>query len=489
MDAPIIEVSHLQAAASFYATITQTLGISYLCSSPARLHFGFFSDAGPVSVFILRQSPISPPRQSTLTLFAHSPAAVSNFFKITSELLSLGGCVPRNIGIEKEEEGEGVRAKTRDLDGNMLEAVYGNVGPPRRVSDVGTTRESRRVLEWQQDVARNTSIALDSSPTSSTSGSSPSVIRDSRPPVTYRRAETFPSPVSVSMERPRIVRRESVKTERYLRNDASERHREAERDFSSGMKVIGMLGVVVASAALAYAFVAGDSHSRSSDVRQNTPPRRATYDAPSGYRVVERIPARSGREAQAPQYVAQVMPAREERSMKSVYGRERRNSEVGSAYEKESRYEKETRYEVPLPIRIPGGQSSVVSQRSYRSEQRSQRSDERSHRSDERSRRSDERSQRSAERSHLSDERSSHYTRKESHASTRKPESYVSERMHYITARLPEPRERERERDHRTLLGSVVGGYAGSVAPSDSVSSVGVKRERERLRDRMRERW
>jgi hypothetical protein len=31
--------------------------------------------------------------------------------------------------------------------------------------------------------------------------------------------------------------------------------------------------------------------------------------------------------------------------------------------------------------------------------------------------------------------------------------------------------------------------YAQSVAPSDSVSSVGSKRERERLRDRMRERW
>jgi hypothetical protein len=61
------------------------------------------------------------------------------------------------------------------------------------------------------------------------------------------------------------------------------------------------------------------------------------------------------------------------------------------------------------------------------------------------------------------------------------------------------PSERERrvmhsgfERDverarHVPLPTSIVSGpgYAVSVAPSDSVSSVGIKRERERLRDRM----
>jgi len=46
------------------------------------------------------------------------------------------------------------------------------------------------------------------------------------------------------------------------------------------------------------------------------------------------------------------------------------------------------------------------------------------------------------------------------------------------------------ERERRSLAGGRSGGgYAASVAPSDSVSSVGSKRERERLMDRMRERW
>lgn len=48
--------------------------------------------------------------------------------------------------------------------------------------------------------------------------------------------------------------------------------------------------------------------------------------------------------------------------------------------------------------------------------------------------------------------------------------------------------ERDVERARQVPLPiSVVSGpgYAVSVAPSDSVSSVGIKRERERLRDRM----
>jgi hypothetical protein len=47
-------------------------------------------------------------------------------------------------------------------------------------------------------------------------------------------------------------------------------------------------------------------------------------------------------------------------------------------------------------------------------------------------------------------------------------------------------RDVERAR-HVPLPVSIVSGtgYAASVAPSDSVSSIGIKRERERLRDRM----
>ncbi len=44
MVVPLIQVSHLPSASSFYASLTQTLGLRYLCAeplSPACLHYGY----------------------------------------------------------------------------------------------------------------------------------------------------------------------------------------------------------------------------------------------------------------------------------------------------------------------------------------------------------------------------------------------------------------------------------------------------------------
>ena len=114
-------------------------------------------------------------------------------------------------------------------------------------------------------------------------------------------------------------------------------------------------------------------------------------------------------------------------------------------------------------------------------------------------------------------QRSSYRTAKEGSPSrSRRTESHVSARSHHShhshsTAKQSPPpatstikirsvpsegsrrtmhsgyeRDVERAR-HVPLPVSIVSGtgYAASVAPSDSVSSIGIKRERERLRDRM----
>ena len=449
MEGPIIEVSHLPAAASFYATITQALGIQYLSASPQRLHFGLVAPQGPKLVFTLQQSAVFPPRPSHITLLAQSPAAVSLFYK--KSLLANPTNTSQSFAGEGDEE---CTARTRDLDGNMLEAVYTTRRRPI-VETASTAKEARRVLEWQQEVAR--SVAADSSPSPSRSPSSASgsIIRDSRPPITtYRRAESYPSPVKSypspvsqqSGDRPmRLVRKDTITTEHYRRNDEEKRSRSGS---FTGKLIAGTLLGAAAGAAVTYA-LHSDSPPR--------PVRRSTYDTPSpssnSYNpVVERIPARSVRSyVQEPQYVTQYsappMARIEERERRST--RERSRSETGSQYERP----------VTRRTRSPGYSGSHVSHRSHRS-----------------------------------DERSSYHGKK--------ADSYVSHRtessrdkVQYITARVVPAEDRERRSvvsaRHVPLPHSVVGGrgYAASVAPSDSVSSVGIKRERERLRDRMRERW
>lgn len=476
----MIEVSHLPPAASFYAAITQPLGIQYLSASPQGLHFGYISETGPVCIFTLQQSAVFPPPSSHITLLAQSPAAINSFYK--KSLLANSAQKDHSL---LEVDGE-IKARTADLDGNMLEAVYSNRGGPM-IETASTAKEARRVLEWQEEVARSVA-ASDDSPSSSTVSGSTVKNHDHRPAPPYRRAESYPSVQqfpTAQNPRSRLVRRETYTTEHYGRPDDT---RDAGGSGFNGMKLVGTLLGAAAGAAVAYAMVRSESPTRLS-----APPRRASYagdthshsHAHTTYGpVVERIPARSyvSRDAEQPPYVAQYtiaapshMERIDERSHVSQRtgrserhsARERSRSEAGSA----------SRYDKPLTI-LPAPAPSHVSHVSHVSH--------RSHKSS------------------LSDEKRTP-SRKDS-------DSYVSARSHaskrtgdvkYIGSSPPPSHSttttiRVIPKDERRSVVSArnvplpesrVGGYAASVAPSDSVSSVGTKRERERLRDRLRERY
>jgi hypothetical protein len=329
----------------------------------------------------------------------------------------------------------------------MVEAIYAIRSRP--IEMAATSKEARRVLEWQQDVAR--SVTVDRSPTSSVT--TPSVIRDSRPPVSYRRADSYPVPASqTATERPlRLVRRDTITTETYRRPDEKS-------SFSNGLKLVGTLVGAAAGASLAYSLLQ-DKHKQPAP-----PPRRASYDTPSNTYspVVQRIPA-SGRSKSGWEggkgYVAQYAIAAPHHRVEEGSVRTGRSAKYSTR--ERSRSEAGSRYERPLPG--PGSHVSHVSQKS--------------------------------ERSHRSDERSSYHgssSRKEGSFTEReRAKGGYADKVQYVTV------DRAVERDRRSnvsarmvpLPNSVVGGYAASVAPSDSVSSVGTKRERERLRERMRERW
>lgn len=270
----------------------------------------------------------------------------------------------------------------------------------------------------------------------------------------------------------------------------------------SGKAVIGTVlsaaAGAAAGAAIAYAMGRSESPERA------PAPRRASYgnqgnhythasQSPRGEHVVERIPARSyasGRDEGArPRYVeyvattpsAHAVARIEDKSY--VSQRQRRSSQTSRA---RSRSEVGPRYERPLTIlpaqsraRSPG--SHVSRRSSYKTaESRRERSPSRSRKSG----------------SHVSSR--SYHSVSTAKQSPPPPVSTTTIRV------VPPERERrvmhsrlEREVERRSsvverarqvpLPMSVVSGmgYAASVAPSDSVSSVGTKRERERLRERM----
>lgn len=497
---PVIEVSHLPSAASFYAAITQPLGLQYLSSSalpsPTRLYFGHQLDLTtnqPQTIFALKQASLSTtPQQSLIRLSAPSPAAVESFYK--KALLANNSQKDHEFEKTSDEE---ARAKIQDLDGNMLEAVYSSRAGRRipTIETASTEKEARRVLAWQEEVARSTAA---SDVHSSIAGSD--AYGDPRQPPAYRRAETFPR---MAAERPmRLVRRETVTTEHYRneRERAAIEGRGGGGNGITGMKLVGTLLGAAAGAAVAYAMVRSESPPRLAP-----PPRRASYgDHGSEYthtrpvetvRAVERIPARSYVSTRDPprypiapppapsRALAEDMARIEERS--HVSRRSVRDSEKGSRVR--SRSEVGSRYDRPLTILPPRPRSPGASHVSHRSHK--------SHHS-----------KRDSEReSYVS-------ARSQRTESTVKPVQYVTASPSKVTTTTIRvvPRDDERRSEvsyarhvplprsevsarHVPLPPSVVSGrgYAASVAPSDSISSVGSKRERSRLRERMsaRERW
>lgn len=493
---PLIFVTHLPSASSFYASILQPLGLQFLSSPPpllgagAVLHYGYISTSstGPkhVVLFSITQSlPGTVINPARITLSAGSEKAVRDFYA-KSEILNIGSRTPAKLEIlpsvhdPSAAEGDSdIKAVTRDFDNNMLEAVYrsrngdsrgvmyrGQSGRVREIETASSEKEARRVLEWQEQVARS----INEGSIISGGGSEVGYRRD--PPPMARRSESYPVPAQPL----RLVRRETVTTEHYRRPD--ERDREGGGG-TSGKAILGTLLGAAAGAAFAYAMVRSESPPRMAS-------RRATYGGPQGQsyahtgtrdHVVERIPARSYVSARGegtrPRYVEYVAatPRVAQIDEKSYHSGSQRTGRSGTASRTRARSEVGTRYERPLTIlpaqsvraRSPGSNVS----RSYKT----------------------------AESRHRSPSRSRHTG---SHVSSRSYHSVSTAKPPVSTTKIrvvPGERERrvmhsglEREVDRARqvpLPMSVVSGYAGSVAPSDSVSSIGSKRERERLRSRM----
>lgn len=518
---PTIEVSHIPSAASFYAEIAQPLGISYLSATSSRVNFGWVSPAPdrshapqPHVVLSLQQPPTFQVQRSSIRLLANSREAVDAFYQ-------------RGLRANNWQTGHMIthspaetRAKVHDLDGNMLEAVYTARAPgalPRRrtldIETASTPKEARRVLQWQQDVAR--SVALSESdheqegrehspPLASLRGAGPALSESGRSvrshdtdkewsPIQFKRAETFPRASHHASERPpRLVSRETIRRERV--------YRPGEGDGGSrsltGIKVVGMLLGAAACAAITYVVVRSDSPHydgprRSSHGDHPVPgyshiyrdPRDMPHVDPRGAGMVS---PRSyvGMDPRQTQYVAQYTirgppPTRahdwarmEERSSASFRGgrsevkqivMERSRSESGSS--RRSRH--------PPPPVLPRSRSPPASQTSRRSHK--------SHHSEDRGSRFHK----------LDGERESYVSARSQR--TERPDVRYDSAISTTTIRIVPKDERRSGLSARHLPPPDAiardSRYAESVAPSDSVSSVGSKRERERLRERMRERW
>jgi hypothetical protein len=507
---PLLFVTHLPSASSFYAAIIQPLGLQILPPSPTSPHtlpiaphtitnpvlnYGYLAQgpAGLKTVVVFSITGIGGQRQgfrpAKITLSASSEEAVRQFWK-KSGLVNKGVRTPAKLEFLQEQGGEGIVARTRDFDGNMLEAIYrprdkgvsyGGGGYSRPVIETAATeREARRVLEWQEQVAR--SIGESGGSGGAASVYSSSDIEGGYRPAVVRRADSYP--VQGSEKPLRLVRRETVTTEHYRRPD----ERGEGRRGMSGKAVIGTLLGAAAGAAFAYAMVRSESPER----RPLAPPRRASYGNESEriYTHVtqsprESIPARSyvsARDEGRPRYVdveyVGAAPRVHQIEEKS-YVSQRPGRSVEGRSRARSRSEAGPRYERPLTI-LPARTQSRARSPSHLS----QRSSYKTARE-----RSPSRSRKTA--SHISSRSyHSHSTTKPSppppvSTSTIKIRAMPSERERRV---MHSGFERDVERARRVPLPmSVVNGpgYAVSVAPSDSVSSVGIKRERERLRERM----
>lgn len=480
----------------------------------------------------------------------------------------------------KTEDDE--RAVTRDFDGNMIEAVYvprgsrgGGSHRERAVTleTASSEKEAKRVLEWQENVARSISEEPDDDePRGSSTARRRVEYSQSAPrPGTFHRSETFPR------TRPR---RDTITADSYRQDTKVQ-----ERDHSPlGISGNAMLGTIIAGAA-AFALFQTVTHARATapdpiPASSSAPPPRRRRASETHYThspirmedretVVERIPARSyvsqreREERTTPRYVQYNVVTKPSappmvREMKRIDDksyvsaspshrshrtqRERSRSDVGVRP-----YEHRPLTINPAPERETQSHVST-SRRSHRSESHRERSGGSSGSSGkERERRREKERERERERDRDRSRDRSHtdsYASARTHhsVSTVKPSkqplpevpapppaaSYVSTST-VRAARNPRPplshiseRERERARDidreraterrnnewdrierarmvplpesvisarQVPLPRSMVGyEYEASVAPSDSVSSVGVKRERERLKERMRER-
>jgi hypothetical protein len=149
---PVLQVSHLASSASFYAAVCQPLGVRCISQYPhshsSQLSFGLpATSAGPGEI-LFTLTPALRPEISYLKFRATSAGAVTAFHWRALEGNYHSRVSTHTISHTPDES----IARITDLDGNILEAKFIS-----RSALVITTssKEVRRVEDWQRNVAQS----------------------------------------------------------------------------------------------------------------------------------------------------------------------------------------------------------------------------------------------------------------------------------------------------------------------------------------------
>ena len=262
---PFIEVSHLPSSASFYAAVTQPVGIKYLSAGPDNsLNFGL-PQAGslPEQIFFnLRPRPC--PAVAQVTFSAPSEEAIIKFHK--SALLA-GDSNTASIRQTPDQ----FIAETQDMDGNLLRVEYTraplrSTSSPTVITMASSTKEAKRVLDWQYEVAASNSDAR-SVVSQAQQPRAPTIV--SRAPTALTRAHTMNEQAN------RIVQRQTITT-------TSQPAESNQGGFSSKV-ILGTILAAAAGAAVGYAMTRSESQDDS-----DTPVRRASFEIERTYSTVPR---------------------------------------------------------------------------------------------------------------------------------------------------------------------------------------------------------
>lgn len=163
---PFFQVSDLPPSASFYAAITQPLGLRYISATPSSIVFGDAASPSPEPVFEVKKSVGAdslPPQPSRLVLSTKSPSAVSAFHAAALRANpDLQECDANSNYFQPPDSSDATGetlARIGDFDGNIMEVVYGS-RPGYAASQAGSavhrdSHEVSRVLDWNLDVGSN----------------------------------------------------------------------------------------------------------------------------------------------------------------------------------------------------------------------------------------------------------------------------------------------------------------------------------------------
>ncbi|KAL7620009.1 hypothetical protein AAE478_010558 [Parahypoxylon ruwenzoriense] len=182
---PFVQVSDLPIAASFYAAVTQPLGLKYISAAASSIVFGEADSPTAGPVFEVKKCPgadYQPLQPCRLVLSAKSPSIVSAFH--SAALRANPETTTNYLHIHERLDCRGEsRAKIGDPDGNIMEVVHLGY-PDHSGSQAGSvlrrtqsnSQTVGRVLDWDLDVPMSTpsrSIAGSTAASSRASDNSP----------------------------------------------------------------------------------------------------------------------------------------------------------------------------------------------------------------------------------------------------------------------------------------------------------------------------